>query len=152
MSDSVRPQRWQPTRLLRPWDLPGKILEWVAIAFFLLWVISKFGIVTPYQIWLANILFATFFCWGFPLLYRSFLILCLFVFAFVSLAWRAISREILLRPKSRNALPVSFKQFCMVLVLYSSLIYFELVFMYGTKNSHFFFMQLSSFSHHLLKR
>ena len=24
MSDSVRPQRWQPTRLHRPWDSPGK--------------------------------------------------------------------------------------------------------------------------------
>ena len=24
MSDSVRPRRWQPTRLLRPWDSPGK--------------------------------------------------------------------------------------------------------------------------------
>ena len=24
MSDSVRPQRWQPTRLPRPWDFPGK--------------------------------------------------------------------------------------------------------------------------------
>ena len=24
MSDSVRPQRWQPTRLRRPWDSPGK--------------------------------------------------------------------------------------------------------------------------------
>ena len=24
MSDSVRPHRWQPTRLLRPWDSPGK--------------------------------------------------------------------------------------------------------------------------------
>ena len=24
MSDSVRPQRWQPTRLTRPWDSPGK--------------------------------------------------------------------------------------------------------------------------------
>ena len=24
MSDSVRPQRWQPTRLSRPWDSPGK--------------------------------------------------------------------------------------------------------------------------------
>ena len=24
MSDSVRPYRWQPTRLLRPWDSPGK--------------------------------------------------------------------------------------------------------------------------------
>ena len=23
MSDSVRPQRWQPTRLPRPWDSPG---------------------------------------------------------------------------------------------------------------------------------
>ena len=25
MSDSVRPQRWQPTRLPHPWDSPGKI-------------------------------------------------------------------------------------------------------------------------------
>ena len=24
MPDSVRPHRWQPTRLLHPWDLPGK--------------------------------------------------------------------------------------------------------------------------------
>ena len=24
MSDSVLPQRWQPTRLPRPWDSPGK--------------------------------------------------------------------------------------------------------------------------------
>ena len=24
MSDSVRPRRWQPTRLRRPWDSPGK--------------------------------------------------------------------------------------------------------------------------------
>ena len=24
MSNSVRPQRWQPTRLCRPWDSPGK--------------------------------------------------------------------------------------------------------------------------------
>ena len=24
VSDSVRPQRWQPTRLRRPWDSPGK--------------------------------------------------------------------------------------------------------------------------------
>ena len=24
VSDSVRPQRWQPTRLPRPWDSPGK--------------------------------------------------------------------------------------------------------------------------------
>ena len=24
MSDSVRPHRWQPTRLRRPWDAPGK--------------------------------------------------------------------------------------------------------------------------------
>ena len=27
MSDSVRPHRWQPTRLLRPWDSPGKNTE-----------------------------------------------------------------------------------------------------------------------------
>ena len=24
VSDSMRPHRWQPTRLLRPWDSPGK--------------------------------------------------------------------------------------------------------------------------------
>ena len=24
VSDSVRPHRWQPTRLFRPWDSPGK--------------------------------------------------------------------------------------------------------------------------------
>ena len=24
MYDSVRPHRWQPTRLLHPWDCPGK--------------------------------------------------------------------------------------------------------------------------------
>ena len=24
MSDSLRPHRWQPTRLCRPWDFPGK--------------------------------------------------------------------------------------------------------------------------------
>ena len=24
MSDSVRPQKWQPTRLRHPWDSPGK--------------------------------------------------------------------------------------------------------------------------------
>ena len=24
MSDSVRPHRWHPTRLRRPWDPPGK--------------------------------------------------------------------------------------------------------------------------------
>ena len=33
VSDSVRPHRRQPTRPLRPWDFPGKILKWVATAF-----------------------------------------------------------------------------------------------------------------------
>ena len=28
MSDSVRPHRWQPTRLPRPWDSPGKNEHW----------------------------------------------------------------------------------------------------------------------------
>ena len=27
------PHRWQPTRLPRPWDSPGKNTEWVAISF-----------------------------------------------------------------------------------------------------------------------
>ena len=33
VSDSVRPHRWQPTRLRRPWDSPGKTLEGVAVSF-----------------------------------------------------------------------------------------------------------------------
>ena len=33
MSDSSRPHGLQPTKLLRPWDSPGKVLEWGAIAF-----------------------------------------------------------------------------------------------------------------------
>ena len=39
MSHSVRPQRWQPTRLPRPWDSPGKstgvschfLLQWMKV-------------------------------------------------------------------------------------------------------------------------
>ena len=38
MSDSVRPHRRQPTRLPRPWDSPGKTLEWVAISFSHAWM------------------------------------------------------------------------------------------------------------------
>ena len=33
MSNSVRPHRRQPTRLLCPWDSPGKNMKWVAISF-----------------------------------------------------------------------------------------------------------------------
>ena len=33
MSDSVRPHRWQPTRLPRPGILQARTLEWVAISF-----------------------------------------------------------------------------------------------------------------------
>ena len=29
MSDSVQPQRWQPIRLPRPWDIQARTLEWV---------------------------------------------------------------------------------------------------------------------------
>ena len=32
VSDSQRPHGLQPTRLLHPWDFPGKVLEWGAIA------------------------------------------------------------------------------------------------------------------------
>ena len=32
MSDSSRPHGLQPTRLLRPWDLQARVLEWGAIA------------------------------------------------------------------------------------------------------------------------
>ena len=37
MSDSVQPHRRQPTRLPRPWDSPGKPLEWVAISISNAW-------------------------------------------------------------------------------------------------------------------
>ena len=33
MSNSVPPHRWQPTRLLCPWILQARTLEWVAISF-----------------------------------------------------------------------------------------------------------------------
>ena len=33
LSDSSRPHGLQPTRLLRPWDFPARVLEWGAIAF-----------------------------------------------------------------------------------------------------------------------
>ena len=33
MYSSLRPHGLQPTRLLRPWDFPGRVLEWGAIAF-----------------------------------------------------------------------------------------------------------------------
>ena len=33
MSDPQWPHGLQPTRLLHPWDFPGKVLEWGAIAF-----------------------------------------------------------------------------------------------------------------------
>ena len=37
LSNSVRPQRWQPTRLPHPWDSQAKTLEWVAISFSNAW-------------------------------------------------------------------------------------------------------------------
>ena len=37
VSDSLWPQRRQPTRLRRPWDSPARILEWVAISFSSAW-------------------------------------------------------------------------------------------------------------------
>ena len=37
MSDSVRPHRWQPTRLPHPWVLQARTLEWVAISFSSAW-------------------------------------------------------------------------------------------------------------------
>ena len=36
VSDSSQPHGLQPTRLLCPWDFPGKVLEWGAIAFSVL--------------------------------------------------------------------------------------------------------------------
>ena len=37
VSDSLRPLRRQPIRLHRPWDSPGRTLEWVAISFSKAW-------------------------------------------------------------------------------------------------------------------
>ena len=37
MSNSVRPQRWQPTRLFCPWDSPGKNTGVGAISFYNSW-------------------------------------------------------------------------------------------------------------------
>ena len=37
MSNSVRPQRWQPTRLPHPWDSPGKNSGVVAVSFSNAW-------------------------------------------------------------------------------------------------------------------
>ena len=37
VSDSVRPHRWQLTRLCRLWDSPGKNTGWVAISFSNAW-------------------------------------------------------------------------------------------------------------------
>ena len=34
---TLRPHRQQPTRLPRPWDSPGRTLEWVAISFSNAW-------------------------------------------------------------------------------------------------------------------
>ena len=39
LCDPVRPHRQQPTRLLHPWDSP-RTLEWVAISFFKVLIIS----------------------------------------------------------------------------------------------------------------
>ena len=33
----MRPHRWQPTRILRPWILQARTLEWVAISFSNAW-------------------------------------------------------------------------------------------------------------------
>ena len=37
MSDSVHPDRWQPTRLPCPWILQARTLEWIAISFSSAW-------------------------------------------------------------------------------------------------------------------
>ena len=44
MSNSVRPHRWQPTRLRRPWDSPGKNTG--VGCHFLLWIGTYISIIT----------------------------------------------------------------------------------------------------------
>ena len=44
VSDSSRPHGLQPTRLLRPWDFPGKSTEvGCCSSFILLWVVDQFS-------------------------------------------------------------------------------------------------------------
>ena len=40
VSDSSQPHGLEPTRLLRPWDFPGKSTEWGAIAFSVIVVVE----------------------------------------------------------------------------------------------------------------
>ena len=50
----VQPQRRQPTRLPRPWDSPGKKLEWVAISFSIAWK-WKVKVKSLSRVWLFEI-------------------------------------------------------------------------------------------------
>ena len=44
---TLRPQRWQPTRLLHPWIVQARVLEWVAIAFSTTFWLLKDNFSTP---------------------------------------------------------------------------------------------------------
>ena len=54
MSDSVRPHRRQPTRLLGPWDSQARTLEWVAICFSNAWE-WKVKVKSLSHVWLFEI-------------------------------------------------------------------------------------------------
>ena len=72
MSDSVRPHRWKPTRLPRPWDSPGKNtgvgchfllhMESVVIFFFISDIsnlrVSLFSLVSLARCWLVLLIFS----------------------------------------------------------------------------------------------
>ena len=85
MSDSVRPHRWQPTRLRRPWDSPGKntgvacrFLPWLP---FLLWLPFPSFFWDPYNLNLdafdivpevSETILSSFHSFNFILLFRSY--------------------------------------------------------------------------------
>ena len=72
----------------------------------------------------------------------------LFIFAFVSLAWGDRSRRTLLRLMSKNVLPMfSSRSFMVSGLIFKSLIYIELIFVYSMRQGlvSFFCMWLSSF-------
>ena len=66
MSNSMRPRRWKPTRLLRPWDSPGKNTGVGAIAFSLLCYvpfIPTFLRVFTVDVYLDYVKCFPFICW-----------------------------------------------------------------------------------------